>query len=87
MLALNHGPIQAAEKRLLALGFIDIDNGFYQRNADTKTLRLGGIFDGLILRPCHPISLEPLAPNYLIQYSGHLFERKRVKIDKKRFIG
>jgi hypothetical protein len=74
MLALAHDPIQQAEKRLLALGFIDIDNGFYERHKDAKTVRLGGISEGLLLQPIHPISLEPLAPSYLIE-SDEQFEQ------------
>jgi hypothetical protein len=32
-------------------------------------------------------TLMQIQADYLYQYFGHLFQRKRVKIDKKRFIG
>jgi hypothetical protein len=66
MQTITHAALQTAETRLRLLGFKFIDIGCFERS-DGMTLQLGALTDGLIIRPLCPKTMEPIAPNYLLE--------------------
>jgi hypothetical protein len=58
--------LQAAEARLISVGFEFIDIGCYERS-DGLALQLGQVEAGLIIRPLNPANMEPTAPSYLCE--------------------
>jgi hypothetical protein len=59
-------PLNTAETRLRLLGFRFLDMGCFE-HPNGMTLQLGGIPDGLTIRPLDPKTMEPTAPNYLCE--------------------
>jgi hypothetical protein len=58
--------LTTAETRLRLLGFRFLDVGCFE-HPNGMTLQLGGIAEGLVIRPLDPNTMEPTAPNYLCE--------------------
>jgi hypothetical protein len=58
--------LTTAETRLRLLGFRFLDIGCFE-HPNGMMLQLGGIDDGLTIRPLNPQTMEPTAPSYLCE--------------------